>query len=144
MFAPLRCRGFRPRPGTQSLAADSHASSSVAWIELQSVSLETSLASPEDVNRASEPHLNLYTFPLILPSSSPFAQNFSHLVIRFPVSLLESTVCAKKRLAPGLPSILHLRPVLVSMDLMVGAGLSKVLELLRVVEIRCAADLRQK
>src|SRR5467141_2269963 len=87
---------------------------------------------------------NLYNFPLILPSSSPFAQNFSHLVIRFPVSLLESTVYAKKRLAPGLPSILHLRPVLVSMVLMVGAGLSKVLELLRVVKIRCAAGLRQK
>jgi len=35
----------------RSLAADSDASSSVAWIELQSVSPETSLTCPEDVNR---------------------------------------------------------------------------------------------
>jgi hypothetical protein len=37
---------------TRSLAVHADASSSVAWIELQSVSLETSLASPEDVDRA--------------------------------------------------------------------------------------------
>ncbi len=37
---------------TRSLAAHADASSSVAWIELQSLSLETSLASPEGVDRA--------------------------------------------------------------------------------------------